>query len=104
MNVWVTFLPYTRYVHLNMALFGQPAHENVYRSRIEFLFDVDFGMKDIQLDGYEPLSVMEAFYVTRCRCTMFMFSTADFKSFIPYQTSNLEKNKLFKYEKPSWSS
>ena len=98
MNVWVGFLPYTRYVQLNMAFFGQPAHENVYRSRIELLFDVDFGMKDIQLDGYEPSRVMDACYVVRWRCTMFMFSAADFKSFIPYQTSKLEKIKLHKYE------
>ena len=80
MNVWVTFLPYTKYVQLNMAFFGQPAQENVYWSRIELLFDVDFGMKDFQLDGYEPSSVMDACHVTQWTCTMFMFSNADFES------------------------
>ena len=98
MNVWVTFLPCTWYVQLNMAFLVQPAHENVYRSRIELLFDVVFGLKDIQLDGYEPSSVMDACYAVRWRCMMFMFSAADFKSFIPYQTSKLEKIKLHKYE------
>ena len=50
-NVWVTFRPYTGYVESTMAFFGQPVHENVYRSWVELLFDVDFGMKVIQLVG-----------------------------------------------------
>ena len=36
-----------------MAFFGQPAQENVYRSWAELLFDVDFGLKDIQLVGLQ---------------------------------------------------
>ena len=80
------------------------SQENVYRSWAELLSDVEFGMKDIQLVG---LRASER-YGCMLRNTVevqhvYDFLSADFMSIIPYQTSDLEENKLFKYEKPSWS-
>ena len=49
--MWVNLLPYPGYVQSTMASSGQAAHRDENQSWVELLFDVNFGVKDVQLVG-----------------------------------------------------